>query len=480
MIGENDLKKFYYVIVTAIIISLLAGSPMVAFADESGNRQLNDTNENFRIVGYYCGDVFDDPIEAVQIDKLTHLIYGFLIPTAEGDLIALEKQDKLNKIVSTSHAAGTKVFIGVGGYSYKNVPLKDVFESIGANEKLREKFINNVMEFVIKNNLDGVDLDWEYPRYAVAKDYEATVKLLSERLRKEGKGLSVSVAGTGAADGVNAWEAIAAITDETVRCFDFINLMSYDLHSDPQHSPLWFANTSIEYWLNRGVNADKIVLGMPLYARPSWNQYRDLVKMNTQNAYCDYVKTEPLVSYYNGLNTLRDKTKLALAKCGGVMIFDINEDVDWRDKKLEKYSAVSMIDDVVGRLSGLTRGVVESYVTIIINNEELMFTEEDGMGMPFIDAASRTDVPLRKPLEKIGATVSYDEKTKIVTAVRGDITVQIPIDKRYIVVNGANRAIDSGAVIIKGRTYLPIRAVMEAFGYTVEWNQISKTVYIGN
>lgn len=462
------------------MISLLAGLPIVAFADESGNRQLNDTNENFRIIGYYCGDVFDDPIEAVQIDKLTHLIYGFLIPTAEGDLIPMEKQDKLNKIVSLSHGAGKKVFIGVGGYSYKNVPLKDVFEKIGADENLRVQFVDNIMKFVKENNLDGVDFDWEYPRYAVAADYEATVKLLSERLRKEGKGLSVSVVGTGAANGVNAWEAIAAINDETVRCFDFINLMSYDLQSDPQHSPLWFANTSIEYWLNRGVNADKIVLGMPLYARPSWNQYRDLVKMDTKNAYRDYVNTEPLISYYNGLNTLRDKTKLALSKCGGVMIFDINEDVDYRDKNLEKYSAVSMIDDVVGRLSGLKRGVLDSYVTIVINNEELLFSENDGMGVPFIDAAGRTDVPLRKPLEKIGANVSYDGKTKMVTAVKGDITVQIPINKNGILVNGVKRTIDSGAVIIKGRTYLPIRAVMEAFGYTVEWNQISKTVSISN
>ncbi|WP_312648229.1 glycosyl hydrolase family 18 protein [Aminipila sp.] len=479
-IRKRSLKGLCDVILIIVIVSMLVTMPVAAFADESGNRQLNDINDKFRVVGYYCGDAFNNPIEEVQFDKFTHIIYGFLIPTKDGGLIPIEKKDELAEIVSRAHKSGTKVFIAVGGYSYQNTPLKEVFETIGASKDLRENFTDNLLKFVIENKLDGVDFDWEYPRYATAVDYEATVKLLSQKLKKEGKELSASVAGTGAADGVNAWEAIASITDETVNCFSFINLMSYDLNSDVNHSPLWFANTSIEYWLNRGVNADKIVLGMPLYAGPSWIQYRDLVKSEAQNAYHDYAKTVPLESYYNGLNTLRDKTLLALSKCGGVMIFDINEDVDWRDEKLGKYSAISMIDEVIGRLSGLTRGNAGYHVTVVIDNEELKFSEEDNMGVPFIDAASRTDVPLRKPLEKIGAEVSYDEKTKMVKATKGNITVQIPINQKYILVNGESVHIDSGAVIIGGRTYLPIRAVMEAFGYNVKWNQTSKTVYIEN
>lgn len=465
-------------VVTAVIIGMLASFPVVAFGDESGNKQLNNTNENFRVVGYYCGDTFDYPVEEVQVDKLTHLIYAFLIPTENGGLIPMEKPDKLNEMVTRSHKVGTKVFIAVGGYSYKNVPLQKVFETIGASPALREEFTNNILKFVLENDLDGVDFDWEFSTKATSASYEATVKLLAEKLKKEGKELSVSVSGTREAYGVNAWESIASITDETIKCFNFINIMCYDLHSDVHHSPLWFADTSIRYWLHRGVNADKIVLGMPLYGKPSWTLYRDLVKVDEQNAYLDYVKTQPLDSYYNGLNTLRDKTMLALSKCGGVMIFDINEDVDYRDEKLGKYSAISMIDNVVDRLSGLKRWEAGSYVNIVINNEELVFQENDGMGMPFIDVAGRTAVPLRKPLEKIGAMVSYDISTSMVTAVKDNITVQVPINKKYIIVNGESRVMDSSAVIIEDRTYLPIRAVMEAFGYKVEWNQISKIVYI--
>ncbi len=90
-IRKRSLKGLCDVILIIGIVSMLVTMPVAAFADESGNRQLNDINDKFRVVGYYCGDAFNNPIEEVQFDKFTHIIYGFLIPTKDGGLIPIEK-----------------------------------------------------------------------------------------------------------------------------------------------------------------------------------------------------------------------------------------------------------------------------------------------------------------------------------------------------------------------------------------------------
>ena len=116
------------------------------------------------------------------------------------------------------------------------------------------------------------------------------------------------------------------------------------------------------------------MLGMPLYARPSWKQYRHLVAENPEYAYIDYAATQPSDSYYNGLNTLREKTMIALKKAGGVMLFDVNEDTD------DETSVVSMIHDLLNRTQQLSKTEMNQYVTVILDHRELPFLEEEGYG----------------------------------------------------------------------------------------------------
>lgn len=115
-------------------------------------------------------------------------------------------------------------------------------------------------------------------------------------------------------------------------------------------------------------------------------------------------------------------------------------------------------------------------VTVIINKEEVVF--QDGFGVPFIDENNRTQVPFRVPLEKIGAKVSYDGPSRTATAIIDDVRVDVPIGEKYIVRNGEKIINDTASRIIDGRTYLPIRVVLEAFGATVSWNQTTSTVDI--
>ena len=112
--------------------------------------------------------------------------------------------------------------------------------------------------------------------------------------------------------------------------------------------------------------------------------------------------------------------------------------------------------------------------SVSISGDDIIYTEDSGK--PFIDENNRTQVPFRQTIEAIGADVYWDNTNKIAIAEKGEIKVEIPIGKSYIFVNGEKVVNDTAALIKNNRTYLPIRIVLEAFGYEVSWDNDSKTV----
>lgn len=107
-------------------------------------------------------------------------------------------------------------------------------------------------------------------------------------------------------------------------------------------------------------------------------------------------------------------------------------------------------------------------VSIVIDNKEVEFTESSGE--PFVDANGRTQVPLRVVMEQYGCDVEWDSANNAAVITKGDTTVIVPIGQSYILVNGKTVAMDTAALVQNGRTYVPIRAVLEAFGADVEWD----------
>lgn len=334
------LKRLNFILILSIVFINVFS--ITAFAmDYMG---LENKRE-FKVIGYYSGELFNEPLENLQTDKLTHVIYAFLIPEKDGSLVELKKPEQLKKLVIQAHNDSAKVFIAVGGWSHEGKPLQPVFEEVASSDETRKLLIDNICNFVDEYNLDGVEIDWEHPNKNTIADYEKFAVELSEALKLKNKELTAALNG--------AWSKTAGpepsivLTQKCLESFSFINVMAYDTNNT-DHSPLWFTETSIDYWLNRGVPADDIVIGMPLYARPSWMQYRHLVALNPEYALVDYAPTTPLESYYNGMNTLREKTIIALNKAGGVMLFDVNEDTN------DQYSIVSMINNMLKRTEHLS------------------------------------------------------------------------------------------------------------------------------
>ena len=99
-------------------------------------------------------------------------------------------------------------------------------------------------------------------------------------------------------------------------------------------------------------------------------------------------------------------------------------------------------------------------------------------GYPYVDENYRTMVPLRITMESAGAEVGWDDASQTASVSMNGTTVQVPIGQRYILRDGNRVDIDTAAIVSGGRTYLPIRAVLESFGAIVSWDGARDMVVI--
>jgi hypothetical protein len=97
---------------------------------------------------------------------------------------------------------------------------------------------------------------------------------------------------------------------------------------------------------------------------------------------------------------------------------------------------------------------------------------------PPIIIDGRTLVPLRAIFEALGATVDWNGKTQTVTSTRENISVSLTINSKIMTKNGKEITLDVPAQLISDRTLVPVRAIAEAFNCNVNWNGDTQTVTI--
>lgn|GEM_PF-3452007 len=91
---------------------------------------------------------------------------------------------------------------------------------------------------------------------------------------------------------------------------------------------------------------------------------------------------------------------------------------------------------------------------------------------------NRTLVPLRAVMEALGFTVGWDEQTQTASLVKQGHIVYVQIGSSDIIVDGYAAPTDVPAQIINSRTMIPVRAVSEATGFEVRWDDTSLIVDI--
>ena len=98
----------------------------------------------------------------------------------------------------------------------------------------------------------------------------------------------------------------------------------------------------------------------------------------------------------------------------------------------------------------------------VVNNDIVT-----GDAAPYVDSAWRTMVPFRVLGETFGATVDWDQDSQTVTYTLGDTELTMTIGEETYTVNGDEKTMDTAPVLSGDRTFVPVRFVAEALGYTV-------------
>lgn len=93
----------------------------------------------------------------------------------------------------------------------------------------------------------------------------------------------------------------------------------------------------------------------------------------------------------------------------------------------------------------------------------------------------RTLVPVRVIADNLGYEVEWDQSTKTTKLTKDGVSYLITIgDNKIIASNGKIMHLDVSAQTISGRTMLPIRAIVEISGATVEWDNKTQTVFVNS
>ena len=288
---------------------------------------------NFRVTGYlpdwnhYEGPLRYDCLDAIQ--------YAFAIPTEEGDLLPLPDPEYAHRMVWEAHAHGTEFWVSVGGWSWQDVPLEATFNHIADSPERIRRLIRSAADLCREYDLDGIDMDWEYPRIQRTEGCEALYVGLADVLHSMGKKISTAVyAGADARFDGKDWlgspvrEINYGINDKTVEAMDYINIMAYDGGDGPYHSGYDFSVRSARVWLEeRHIPPEKLLLGVPFYARKG-TSYRNIIAAEPDAANFDEYLINGKGMYYNGRHTMERKTVYAAQNMGGVMIWELTEDAE--------------------------------------------------------------------------------------------------------------------------------------------------------
>ena len=163
-------------------------------------------------------------------------------------------------------------------------------------------------------------------------------------------------------------------------------------------------------------------------------------------------------------------------------VYDFTPDADTASNGIFKYSAVTVNDSYVevvtaGRDQDDSSTTRKIVITIGATTMAVG-TETVTLDTPaYINAENYTELPLRAVSEAFGATVGWDDASRTVTIMMGQRIVSMTIGSKTMYINGTPVAMNTAPEIVSERTFLPVRDLCNALGITkIDWNEASATV----
>ena len=305
--------------------------PILLFTCITSLTNAQNTSSSFKIIGYYpINQAMKIDTSEVPFNRLTHIMLAFVNPDSLGNL----NQDfgALTSFINAARARNVKVLYSIGGGSYQGQ-----YHQLLKDGK-RQELIKNLVLKVTQHDADGIDVDLE-EGYAFGANldpnYGIFIKELAKALKTKNK---LCTAALPSSPG-------NVVTQDVLTQFDFINIMSYD-HTGPwspdraeNHASYSDAMDDLKYYLNTlKVPKDKLVLGVPFYGHGfgpglsdpviPWMTYKEIVSTYAGAEWVDHWHLpNGYIMHYNGIHTIKNKTKLAMKEAAGIMIWELTYDV---------------------------------------------------------------------------------------------------------------------------------------------------------
>lgn len=323
-------------------------------------------SKKINVLAYYSGNISE--INNYDVTKLTHIIYSFCHLKGNEIYLGSAQIPIVKKLVSLKQKnARLKIQLALGGWGGCKT-CSEVFST----KQGRDAFSASTKKLLDELEVDGIDLDWEYPAVQgpeghqfLPEDKPNFTELVRSLRNTLGPKKEISFA-AGAfpvfLEQAIEWEKVMPIVDR-------VHLMSYDLvnrndDSTGHHTPLYStpnqiasADYSVRYIRGLGIPADKLVIGMAFYGRlfetkqeettglykpgefKSYIVYREFPNIlstgagyvsswdSTAHAPYSYNKTKKMFATYDDEKSIAEKTHYAIDKgLNGVMFWELRQD----------------------------------------------------------------------------------------------------------------------------------------------------------
>jgi chitinase len=282
---------------------------------------------------WYRGGIGKFSPENIDPKLCSHIIYSFAILDPDSLLIKscdtwADIDNKFYQKVTSLKKKGIKVSLAIGGW---NDSQTDKYSRLICDAAARARFNSHVVGFLIENNFQGLDIDYEYPKANEKQYFSLWVKELKQAFAPHGLLLSAAVSGSKTK--IDAGYDVPTLAKN----LDFLNLMSYDYHGhwdgktghvsplkavpETDTDPTLNTEFSVNYWIQLGMPKQKIMMGIPMYGQtftlsnPSNTNIGSL--SNGGGLPGEFTKQSGMLSYYEildktqkqGWSTRKDSSK---------------------------------------------------------------------------------------------------------------------------------------------------------------------------
>lgn len=265
-------RKNLIIFLLTLFVCIMSGSVYIlSMTTDTRTAKWSGKPESPKIRMSYVQSSFEDLPDPYLF---THLIYAFATFNDGNDGIIIENPEKLRAMSNLKEQnPELKIILGIGGSK------REGFSEMCRSSKKRKAFVKNCSNIISEYNLDGIDLDWEFPG-TEAGGHTAN--------KKDSRNYGTLVKDLRKALGDDQW--ISFYSNNSGKWIDFgkmlpyvscVNVSGYNLDTPKpdqilkHQSPLypskewgsWCVQASVMRHIKLGVPPEKILLGIPFFGR---------------------------------------------------------------------------------------------------------------------------------------------------------------------------------------------------------------------